>query len=95
MSARTPLWGWLVAEAISLNVNMRRYISGLSVQDPNLNHYVQWWWNVPVSPMVVWVVGSLAFAGALVCARWFLQRRELPAPEREAVGAAEADVRAV
>ncbi|MCI0158205.1 DUF2142 domain-containing protein [Leifsonia shinshuensis] len=68
------------ANAAALHVNIRRYISGLSVEDPNLNHFVGQWWLGPVSPMVVWVVGTLAFAGAVAIALWSTRvEREEPA----------------
>ncbi len=86
------VFGLAVAETIALNVNMRRYISGLSIQDPNLNHHVQWWWNVPVSPMVVWIAGAIAFAGALVCALWLLPDLRPGRPVREPAAPLEARV---
>ena len=55
-----------VANAIALHVNMRRYITGGGVKSWNLNTAAEWWWNIPVSPMVVWVVGSVSFAAFLV-----------------------------
>ncbi|WP_223694595.1 DUF2142 domain-containing protein [Leifsonia poae] len=54
-----------VANAFAMNANMRRYISGVGQTDWNLNHSVGWWWNIPVSPMVVWAAGSLAFGIAI------------------------------
>lgn len=57
-----------VANSVALHVNMRRYISGLSVSDWDLNHYVRWWWHIPISPMLVWAIGSAAFAIAVVLA---------------------------
>jgi hypothetical protein len=55
---------------VALHVTMRRYITGTNEQGFNLDSGVQWWWNMPVSPMVVLFVGSAAFA-ALV---WILAR---------------------
>lgn len=65
--------GLVIANSIALHVNMRRYITGLDVQNFNLNWPLEWWWNTPVSPMVVWLAGSAAFAlviGLLVWAAW-------------------------
>ncbi len=53
--------------AVSLHTNIRRYVTGNDVGGINLNNS-EWWWNLPVSPMAVWVIGSLAFGGALVLA---------------------------
>lgn len=56
-----------LANALSLHNNMRRYISGLGDGSGfNLNAGIEWWWAMPVSPMVVWFVGSAAFALALL-----------------------------
>lgn len=55
-----------VANALSLHANFRRYITGLDEQGFNLNANIEWWWNIPVSPMLVWFGGSAAFALMLV-----------------------------
>jgi hypothetical protein len=55
--------------AVSLHTNIRRYVTGSDVGGFNLNDS-EWWWHLPVPPMAVWAVGSLAFAGALVLAAW-------------------------
>ena len=55
-----------VANAVALHVNMRRYITGTSVKSWNLNTAAEWWWSIPVSPMMVWAVGSVSFAAFLV-----------------------------
>lgn len=64
-----------VANAAALHVNMRRYISGLTVNDWNLNHYVVWWWSVPISPMVAWLFGVVTFAAAIALALWYIEVR--------------------
>lgn len=51
------------ANTLSLHNNMRRYITGLGDGGGfNLNANIEWWWAMPVSPMVVWFIGSAAFA---------------------------------
>jgi hypothetical protein len=51
-----------VANAWALHLTMRRYITGIDVGDFNLDNGIEWWWEFwPISPMVTWVVGSLAF----------------------------------
>ena len=52
-----------VAHFVALFMNIRRYISGAGNGGLNLNAHVDWWWHVPFSPMAVWIVGSIAFAG--------------------------------
>jgi predicted membrane protein DUF2142 len=74
-----------LANAAALHVTIRRYVTGLSVIDPNLNHNVQWWWGGPISPMVVWVIGVLAFAAAVFFAVWFLNSRDDVREPEEAI----------
>lgn len=50
---------------VALEVNLRRYVTGIDLPGLDLDSGVEWWWNVPFSPMTVWVVGTLAFAGAV------------------------------
>jgi hypothetical protein len=59
-----------VVQFIALHVTMRRYITGTDDQGFDLNSAVEWWWDIPASPMVVLVVSSVAY-GALV---WILAR---------------------
>jgi hypothetical protein len=51
-----------VAHTVALHVQLRRYVTGLDVSNWNLDRGQEWWWDIPVGPTVVWVVGSLAFA---------------------------------
>ena len=55
----------VVANAVALHTNIRRYTTGTLVQGFNLNSPREWWWGFlpeAISPNVVWIVGSLAFA---------------------------------
>ncbi|MGX5680778.1 DUF2142 domain-containing protein [Schumannella luteola] len=54
------------ANAIALHTVMRRYITGTDVASVNLDSGVEWWWDIAISPMTVWIAGSLAFTGVLV-----------------------------
>ncbi|MFC5503405.1 DUF2142 domain-containing protein [Lysinimonas soli] len=56
----------IVAQSVALHENMRRYITGIDVGGLNLNRNIEWWWPIQISPMTVWIVGSLAFAGATI-----------------------------
>lgn len=40
----------------------------------NLDFQPQWWWDIPISPMGVWMIGSLMYAVALVCALLLARR---------------------
>jgi hypothetical protein len=59
-----------VANAAALHVELRRYLTGPSMIDLNLDRNIRWWWHVPFSPMFVWIVGGLAFGAALFFALW-------------------------
>ena len=64
-----------IANAVSLYSNIRRYAlagaPGLSLSSPD-----SWWWASGVPhPNVVWVVGSVAFAGALALLAYGLLAR--------------------
>ncbi len=68
-----------VSNSLALHNNMRRYISGLGDAGFNLNANIEWWWNVPVSPMMVWLAGSAAFALMLLALwYWLYPRGERP-----------------
>lgn len=54
------------ANAIALHFNIRRYVTGTDVTSWNLNDAVEWWWDIPVSPMAIWLLGSLSFVALLV-----------------------------
>ncbi len=55
-----------VAGVVALHATIQHYVSGASAYDWNLNHSVHWWWSVAASPMVVWLIGGVAFAAAVV-----------------------------
>ena len=69
-----------IANLVSLQVNIRRYVTGANHQGFNLGAGAQWWWHgVPFGPMAVWFVGSAAFAG-LLAVLWPELRRKVVAP---------------
>lgn len=51
-----------VAFAVSLHLNMNRYITGMSNPTWNLNSEQGWWWNVPIQPFSFWFAGSTGIA---------------------------------
>jgi len=55
-----------VVQFVALHVTMRRYITGTGRQGFNLDAGVEWWWNLPISPMSVLIIGSAAYAALLV-----------------------------
>ena len=62
--------GLVAANAISLHTNLRRYLTGLDVNEISLDVGIEWWWVTKpatdtifwFSPSNVWLVGVLAFA---------------------------------
>ena len=55
-----------VAHAIALHTTIRRFVSGLDVRSPDLESNREWWWEIGISPNLVWVAGTVAFAGLAV-----------------------------
>jgi hypothetical protein len=72
--------GLVIANTISLHINMRRYLTGIDSTELSLNRGIEWWWvepplyanNLWFSPNNVWIGGSLAFAIFLI-AIWKLR----------------------
>lgn len=58
------------AHFVALHMNIRRYVTGIDAAGVNLDAGAEWWWDGPVGPTAVWVLGSLAY-GLLV---WILVR---------------------
>lgn len=58
-----------IANSIALHHNIRRYVTGLDERGLNLDSGREWWWwtfqDGGLSPMGVWILGSLAFFGAV------------------------------
>ena len=54
-----------VANFLALHFNMRRYITGVDEAGLNLDSGIEWWWDISMSPMFVWIIGSAAYAGLL------------------------------
>jgi hypothetical protein len=70
-----------IANLVALQVNIRRYVTGIDAQAPNLDAGAEWWWHwLPMGPMAVWVLGALAYAGLLASLWPSLRNNEVPAP---------------
>ncbi|UYN82580.1 MAG: DUF2142 domain-containing protein [Microcella sp.] len=55
-----------VANLVALQVNIRRYVTGVDQQGLNLDAGAEWWWQgSPLGPTALWVIGALAFVGLL------------------------------
>lgn len=53
------------ANSFALHTAIRRYVTGLDVVSIDLDAGREWWWNLPITPMAVWMAGSLAFAAVV------------------------------
>ena len=72
---------WAMANSVALHANIKRYVTGQDVYDINLNADAEWWWSIGPSPMVVWIVGSVAFAIAVAVSLFKGVREGTPEPE--------------
>lgn len=62
--------------AMALFVNIKRYVAGINTSSGiNLDADTQWWWHASLSPMTVFVIGSLALAGAIFSVFHIAHRR--------------------
>jgi hypothetical protein len=77
------------ANSLALHTNIRRYVTGLDVGGGNLSADAEWWWNAGPTPMVTWLIGSIAFALCLTLLGVLVERvgargpEELRQPARE------------
>lgn len=71
------LAGIVIANALALYVNTKRYVSGLNNgTGVSLDANIEWWWNFPLSPMTVWILGALGFAVAVVAGFKWIQLQQ-------------------
>lgn len=59
---------------VALHLNIRRYVTGIDESGLDLDAGLEWWWTGMLSPNVVWIGGSLAYAGLLVLLSRLLDR---------------------
>lgn len=69
-----------VANSVALMSTIRRYVTG-DDGSYRLGQNAEWWWSFGPSPMVTWVLGSLAFAGLAGSLWWVSRPARLPAAE--------------
>jgi hypothetical protein len=55
-----------IANAFALHRNIRRYTTGVDASGWNLDASIEWWWNIPLSPMGMWAMGAISFVLFLV-----------------------------
>ncbi len=70
-----------VVNAAALHSVMRRYITGTDLPSYDLNFQKEWWWSMPITPMMWWIFASGAFLVAITCALHLIftpQEKEKP-----------------
>ncbi len=67
----------VIAFGVALHVNIQRYTTGLDQFTVDPGAGAEWWWANAPSPAVVWIGGTLAFAGVFV-GLWFAMRGQAP-----------------
>ncbi len=70
-----------LAHAAALHANIRRYVTGQDVLGADLNHNVEWWWDIPIRPLQLWMLGSVAFAAVVAVGLTLVHPAEIGAPE--------------
>jgi hypothetical protein len=63
----------------ALEVDIRRYVTGIDNPGLSLDAGRKWWWHVPFGANAVRVVGTLAFAGLLYVLLREIYRAAAPA----------------
>jgi len=64
-----------LCQTITLHTLLLRFVQGIGEQwEVNLNKDIQWWWSMPVSPMVVWFFTTCFATAALGTAIAMLTR---------------------
>lgn len=79
--ASAALW---FAATVALHRQVARYTTGLDRLQPDPGGDAEWWWALGPSPLAVWVIGTLAFAGVFV-GFWFVLLGETVLSESEAI----------
>lgn len=54
------------ANTLALHRNIRRYTTGVDATGWNLDSSTQWWWEIPISPMGMWAIGTISFSLFLI-----------------------------
>lgn len=68
------------ANSVALFTNLQRYVAPTS-RSLNLNSSAEWWWNISMQPLAIFVIGSIAFAGCVSMALFSTYRRSQTASE--------------
>ncbi len=74
--------GIVFVQTFYLHSVLWRYVMGASGHRPlNLDWNVQWWWDMPLTPTMMWAIGTVCFTGVVALTLWWVGR----AADREAI----------
>lgn len=62
---RIIVFSTALAHALALHQTLRRYLTGTNTTRFDLNFGAEWWWSRGLSPMSVWLIGSISFTLAM------------------------------
>jgi len=62
-----------VAHSVALHSNIRRYVTGVGNLSIDLDTGREWWWDIAITPNMVWVVGSVAFGVLAAMLGWTIR----------------------
>lgn len=71
--------------ALTLQATLWRYVSGTAETLPplNLDANIQWWWNIPISPLWIWILSTSALSVGLLILAYLLTQRQVEVDELE------------
>jgi hypothetical protein len=54
-----------IAHSIVFHAELRRYVTGQDISGINLNLNLEWWWDIFITPNLVWILCSLSFTATV------------------------------
>jgi hypothetical protein len=63
-----------IAHSVALHSTIRRYVTGVGNLSIDLDAGREWWWDIPITPNVVWLLGSVAFGVLAALLGWTIRR---------------------
>ena len=70
-----------IAHSVALHSTIRRYVTGVGNLSLDLDAGREWWWDIPITPNMVWLLGSVAFGVLAGLLGWTIRRGADRAPE--------------
>ncbi len=63
-----------IAHSVALHSTIRRYVTGVGNLSLDLDAGREWWWDIPITPNMVWLLGSVAFGVLAGLLGWTIRR---------------------